>query len=79
MLIGRKIRNLAGWPVLRLKADQEKCTTCDPCTRGCPMSLPVREKVEAGKMKHSECVLCASCVDYCNRNVIQVGFGSGRE
>jgi len=79
MLIGRKIRNLAGWPALRLKADQEKCTACDQCTRGCPMSLPVRKMVEAGKMEHSECILCASCVDHCNRNVIQVGFGPGRE
>jgi len=79
MVIGRKIRNVIAWPALRLKADSEKCSACDRCTRGCPMSLSVRQMVEAGNMEHSECILCASCIDNCNYDVIRYSFSAGQE
>ncbi len=33
MIIGRKIRNIVGWPALRLQATPDKCRDCLTCTR----------------------------------------------
>lgn len=78
MIIGRRIRNLARWPSLRLKADADQCIDCKRCTRDCPMSLEVNGMVRAGDMEHSECILCGNCVDTCPKDVIRYRFSGGR-
>lgn len=78
MIIGRKIRNLSGWPALRLKADAGKCINCKQCTKGCPMSLDVTQMVQDGSMENSECILCGSCVDICPQDVIRYSFSAGK-
>lgn len=77
MIIGRKLRNLAGWPSLRLSANSEACTSCLTCNRNCPMSLDVNKMVLAQKMENSECILCLSCVDNCPTKAIRNKFASG--
>lgn len=61
MIVGRKIRNLFGWPSLRLQAEKESCSKCGRCTKECPMSLPVQEMVAADRMEKAECILCGNC------------------
>jgi ferredoxin-type protein NapH len=78
MILGRKGRNLFGWPSLRLKADPEQCSDCKTCTRNCPMSLDVNAMVKIGKMENTECILCGSCVDGCSKNAIHYSFSSGK-
>jgi polyferredoxin len=78
MIVGRKIRNLARWPALRLKADAEKCIDCKRCTQNCPMSLDVNGLVHGGTMEHGECILCGTCVDVCPQDVIRYSFSGGR-
>jgi len=78
MVIGRKLRNLAAWPALRLCAESEKCTQCQSCTKACPMSLEVQRMVAAKQMEHAECILCGSCVDSCPQSVIHYTFSAGR-
>jgi ferredoxin len=39
------------------------------------MSLPVTGLVKAGRMAHSECILCGACVDACPRRAIGYAFG----
>jgi len=78
MMIGRKIRNLAGWPSLKLRSDEQKCTDCKLCSRSCPMSLDVNDLVHKDSMEHSECILCGNCVDTCPRKVIQFSFSKGK-
>ena len=78
MMIGRWIRNCFAWPSLRLKADPLACKDCKLCTKNCPMSLDVNAMVHAGKMEHSECILCGTCVDNCARNAIHYSFSSGK-
>jgi ferredoxin-type protein NapH len=78
MILGRCFRNLGRWPALRLQADRERCTACGTCTRACPMSLPVQEMVEAGRMERAECILCGSCVSSCPNSVIRYRFAAGR-
>ena len=74
MIIGRKIRNLFGWPSLRLEAISDQCTHCHTCTDNCPMSLPVEQMVESNKMENTECILCASCIDGCKSKAITYRF-----
>lgn len=73
MILGRRIRNLARWPSLRLQADASKCIDCLRCTSECPMSLEVNRMVRAGDMEHSECILCGTCADVCPKGVIHAG------
>jgi len=78
MILGRKIRNTAKWPSLRLKADPENCIHCHSCTLHCPMSLPVEMMVKSNNMEHSECILCGTCIDGCEYNVIRFAFSNER-
>jgi ferredoxin-type protein NapH len=70
MAAGRKIRNLAGWPALRLDADASRCTDCMTCSKECPMGLDVNGMVRKGEMERADCILCASCADACPQGVI---------
>lgn len=74
MILGRKLRNLLHTPGLHLQAQTSACTRCGSCTRTCPMSLPVSDMVQLGKMENSECILCGSCVDGCPAKVIAFKF-----
>jgi len=74
MIIGRKIRNRFEWASLQLKAEPEKCNHCHTCTNNCPMSLPVENMVNRKKMENAECILCGTCVDGCEANVIKYVF-----
>lgn len=76
MVIGRKIRNLANWPALRLQAQPNLCRDCKTCTNNCPMSLDVNAMVRANAMEHSECILCGSCVDNCPGKVIRYRYNN---
>lgn len=78
MILGRKLRNTAAWPALRLKAAPERCADCKTCTTHCPMSLDVNALVHSGHMEHSECILCGTCVDQCARKAIVYSFSSGK-
>jgi ferredoxin-type protein NapH len=41
------------------------------------MSLPVETMVEKGKMENAECILCGSCVDACEFDVLKYSFRAG--
>ena len=70
MIIGRKIRNRFEWPSLQLRVEPEKCNHCHTCTQNCPMSLPVERMVKTNKTENTECILCGTCIDGCEFNVI---------
>ena len=78
MIAGRSVRNVAGWPSLRLVADTARCKECGTCTKECPMSIDVQARVAAGRMEDSECSLCGSCADACPNSVIRYTFSSGK-
>ena len=71
MILGRKLRNIAGWQSLQLLATADSCTHCHTCTTNCPMSLPVEEMVNSGKMESTECILCGTCIDGCKNEAIR--------
>ena len=78
MILGRKIRNLFGWPSLRLQASASECSNCMTCTTNCPMSLDVNAMVQKESMENSECILCGSCVDGCSKGAIRYRFSAGK-
>ena len=78
MILGRKLRNVFGWPALRLTAVTDDCISCKRCTRDCSMSLDVNAMVQARSMENSECILCGTCVDVCPKNVIHYSYNSGK-
>lgn len=78
MMIGRWLRDRAGWPSLRLVANAASCADCKKCTSSCPMSLDVNAMVQIEKMENSECILCGTCVDNCAQNAIRYSFSSGK-
>jgi ferredoxin-type protein NapH len=75
MILGRWIRNAVTLPALQLRADRSACIACGRCTHDCPMSLPVADMVQAGRIEHAECILCCTCADVCPRGVIGLEFG----
>ncbi len=79
MILGRKIRNSFNWASLQLKAASKKCNHCHTCTQNCPMSLPVEMMVKANKMENTECILCGTCIDGCESNVIRFAFLNGAQ
>jgi len=79
MIIGGKIRNLLWIPSLRLITNPDLCNSCGLCSRKCPMSLPLDELVKNGQIYHSECTLCASCIDSCTKGAIKFAFRSTKK
>jgi polyferredoxin len=78
MILGRKLRNLAAWPSLRLVARSSACKECLKCTSNCPMSLDVHDMVQREQMEHRECILCGTCVDSCSQDAIRFSFSAGK-
>lgn len=78
MISGRKIRNIFGWPSLQLRAKPENCIDCKTCTRNCPMSIDVWQRVATNDLEHGDCILCGQCADTCRQNVIRYSFGRRR-
>ena len=74
LIVGRKVRNLVGWPALRLAAAPERCVDCGRCSQVCPMSLGVRGMVREGRMENTECILCGECVDTCPEGAVRYAW-----
>ena len=75
LVMGDQLGRLLHLPSLHLEASKEKCNACGLCSAKCPMSLPVKEMVAAGEMRHTDCVLCGECADNCKQGVICYRFG----
>ena len=74
LIIGRKIRTIAGWPALRLEAEKSRCIDCRKCSEECPMSFTVNTLVQEGKMENTDCILCGNCADTCPKGVIRYAW-----
>jgi len=78
LMIGRKIRNFAGWPALHLEAENDRCIDCKKCSKECPMSLDVNDMVRKDAMENTDCILCGSCADACPKGAIRYAWTTER-
>lgn len=74
LIAGDKVGRVLRIASLHLAPSKDKCNGCGLCSEKCPMSLPVKEMVGAGDMRHTDCILCGECVDSCKRQAISYRF-----
>ncbi len=56
----------------KIKADREKCISCEACSKGCDMGIPVQDLVETkGEVNVVDCVGCGRCVTTCPKNALR--------
>jgi len=60
-----QFKGLGGVPLLHIDKDEEKCTKCGVCKRVCPLQVNEVYDQKGGKIKTSQCMLCARCVEMC--------------
>lgn len=78
MVIGLRIRQIAGWPALHLRMNSERCVGCGRCSGNCPMSLDVPGVLMGKARGQNDCILCGECVDNCPKGAIRYAFGPQR-
>ncbi len=55
-----------------IKADREKCISCEKCNKGCDMGIPVQKLVETKEeVNVIDCVGCGYCVTACPESAIK--------
>lgn len=79
MVLGTLLKEALHLPARRLTAEPSRCTDCKACNKACPMSLKVNEMVAKNHTFNTECILCGQCQDACPKQVLKVGFASGKK
>jgi len=75
LILGEKIGKLLHIPQLHIKADKNKCISCNKCESVCPMGLKVERMAKANTFyKCSDCIQCGACVDKCSRKVLSYSW-----
>jgi polyferredoxin len=68
------------WPfaragILRIRRNDEACTSCGMCDRSCPQGIPVSREAN---VTSGECTLCLECVEACpTANVLSLHAKGG--
>ena len=65
MVIREKIGTMLHISKLYIDVESKTCISCNQCTKSCPMSMDVKEKVKNGEIIDTECIKCDVCVDIC--------------
>lgn len=73
-ITGSRVADILHLPRLHLESATDQCTKCGKCNQVCQMSLPVREMVQRGDLRHTECILCGMCVDSCKFGAIHYAW-----
>ena len=67
-----------GWsPLVHISKDEEKCTKCGVCKRVCPVQVTEVYEQNGGKIRTSQCMVCARCAEMCPyEDTLKVKLGS---
>jgi polyferredoxin len=72
-----RFKGFAWTPLLHLEKNEEKCTKCGVCKRVCPLQVNEVYEQKGGKIKTSQCMLCARCVEMCPyEGAVELKLGS---
>ncbi len=53
--------------------EEANCTSCNQCTKACPMLIDVKQYVKEEKaINHRQCILCERCISACKHEAIKV-------
>ena len=78
MVIGRRLRNVFGWPALQLSPSPAACIGCGLCDSACPMGVEPMELVKAGRLESLDCILCGACVGRCPKGAVRFAFATAK-
>ncbi len=79
MMTGQKLSDRLRLPRLHIASDAAACIRCERCTRQCPMSIPVMEKLGRPLESHGDCCLCGECVDICPKKCLKYAWRRSRK
>ncbi|MDR1993293.1 MAG: 4Fe-4S binding protein [Nitrososphaerota archaeon] len=72
-----KFKAFKGVPLLYIEKDEAKCTKCGVCKRVCPVQVNDVYDQKGGKIKTSQCMLCARCVELCPyEDTLKINLGN---
>lgn len=52
--------------------EQDKCISCNLCSKSCVMNIDVLEYKSTGKVTNSDCLKCNVCVDKCPKKSLSI-------
>ena len=77
LAVVNRFKGLKWAPLLHIDKDEEKCTKCGVCKRVCPAQVNEVYEQKGGKIKTSQCMICARCVEMCPyEGTLKVKFGT---
>jgi polyferredoxin len=65
LAVVNRFRGFKWAPLLSIDKDEEKCTKCGVCKRVCPVGVTEVYEQKGGKIKTSQCMVCARCAEMC--------------
>ncbi|MGF6376546.1 ferredoxin-type protein NapH [Clostridiales Family XIII bacterium PM5-7] len=57
--------------LMRIKVDEEKCTSCGKCKKSCPMDVDMTDNSRK-RENGTECILCMECVKSCPQDALKL-------
>lgn len=65
------LKPMSYFSLFRIKVDNDKCISCNKCTKVCPMNVEVNNNSRKRK-NATECILCMKCVDECPKDALKL-------
>lgn len=65
------LKPMSYFSLLRIRVEEDKCTSCGKCRRVCPMDVEIPKNAR-NKGNGTECILCMKCVEACPQKALKL-------